>query len=52
VTARHALFVHAPLECDDTVLVQGTGGVEVFALQFAHAAGVRCIVQSSADDKL
>jgi NADPH:quinone reductase-like Zn-dependent oxidoreductase len=52
VTAWYALFVRAPLERDDTVLVQGTGGVGVFALQFAHAAGVRCIVFSSADDKL
>jgi NADPH:quinone reductase-like Zn-dependent oxidoreductase len=52
VTAWHALFVRAPLEHGDTVLVQGTGGVAVFALQFAHAAGVRCIVLSSSDDKL
>ena len=37
----HALFVRAPLERDDRVLIQGTGGVALFALQFAHAAGVR-----------
>jgi NADPH:quinone reductase-like Zn-dependent oxidoreductase len=42
----------APLEPDDRVLIQGTGGVALFALQFAHAAGVRCIVLSSSDDKL
>jgi NADPH:quinone reductase-like Zn-dependent oxidoreductase len=52
VTAWHALFVRAPLEPDDRVLIQGTCGVALFALQFAHAAGVRCIVLSSSDDKL
>ena len=52
VTAWHALFVRAPLEPGDRVLIQGTGGVSLFALQFAHAAGVRCIVLSSSDDKL
>jgi NADPH:quinone reductase-like Zn-dependent oxidoreductase len=52
VTAWHALFVRAPLEPDDRVLIQGTGGVALFALQFAHAAGVRCIVLSSSDEKL
>jgi NADPH:quinone reductase-like Zn-dependent oxidoreductase len=52
VTAWHALFVRAPLEPGDRVLIQGTGGVSLFALQFAHAAGVRCIVLSSSDEKL
>jgi NADPH:quinone reductase-like Zn-dependent oxidoreductase len=52
VTAWHALFVRAPLEPGDRVLIQGTGGVALFALQFAHAAGVRCIVLSSSHDKL
>ena len=52
VSAWHALFARAPLEPDDRVLIQGTGGVALFALQFAHAAGVRCIVLSSSDDKL
>jgi NADPH:quinone reductase-like Zn-dependent oxidoreductase len=52
VTAWHALFVRAPLKPDDRILIQGTGGVALFALQFAHAAGVRCIVLSSSDDKL
>jgi NADPH:quinone reductase-like Zn-dependent oxidoreductase len=52
VTAWHALFVRAPLEPGDRVLIQGTGGVALFALQFAYAAGVRCIVLSSSDDKL
>jgi NADPH:quinone reductase-like Zn-dependent oxidoreductase len=35
-----------------TVLVQGTGGVSIFALQFAKLAGARVIATSSSDDKL
>jgi NADPH:quinone reductase-like Zn-dependent oxidoreductase len=34
------------------VLIQGTGGVSIFALQFANAAGLRSIVISSSDEKL
>jgi NADPH:quinone reductase-like Zn-dependent oxidoreductase len=52
VTAWHALFEHTPMAPGDTVLIQGTGGVSVFALQFAHAAGLRSIVTSSSDQKL
>lgn len=37
---------------DDYVLVQGTGGVSIFALQFAAAATARVLVTSSSDDKL
>ena len=36
----------------DTVLVQGTGGVALFALQFAKLAGARVVLISSSDDKL
>ncbi|MBB5055143.1 NADPH:quinone reductase-like Zn-dependent oxidoreductase [Afipia massiliensis] len=36
----------------DTVLTQGTGGVSLFALQFAKLFGARVIVTSSSDDKL
>lgn len=36
----------------DSVLVMGTGGVSIFALQFARLAGARVIVTSSSDDKL
>ena len=36
----------------DTVVVQGTGGVSIFALQFAKAAGCRVIATSSSDEKL
>ena len=35
-----------------TVLVQGTGGVSIFALQFARLAGARVIATSSSDEKL
>lgn len=52
VTAWHALFEHTAMAPGDTVLIQGTGGVSVFALQFAAAAGLRTIVTSSGDDKL
>ena len=36
----------------ESVLVQGTGGVSLFALQFAKLAGARVILTSSSDDKL
>ncbi len=52
VTAWHALFEHTPPQPGQTVLLQGTGGVSIFALQFAKAAGLRTIVTSSSDDKL
>ncbi|MBN8910015.1 MAG: NAD(P)-dependent alcohol dehydrogenase, partial [Rhodospirillales bacterium] len=41
-----------PLQPGETVLVLGTGGVSIFALQFAHAAGARVIATSSSDQKL
>ncbi len=52
VTAWHALFEYAPLFPGDVVLLQGTGGVSIFALQFALAAGLRTIITSSSDEKL
>lgn len=52
VTAWHALFEHTAMAPGDTVLLQGTGGVSVFALQFAHVAGLHTIVTSSSDPKL
>ena len=53
VTAWHALM-HAgrPIRAGDTVLVLGTGGVSMLALQFAKAAGARVIATSSSDEKL
>jgi NADPH:quinone reductase-like Zn-dependent oxidoreductase len=52
VTAWHALFEGETAKAGDTVLIQGTGGVAMFALQFAKAAGLRPIVISSSDQKL
>lgn len=52
LTAWRALFVDARLEPGETVVLQGTGGVSIFGLQFAHAAGYRTIVTSSSDAKL
>jgi NADPH:quinone reductase-like Zn-dependent oxidoreductase len=52
VTAWHALFEHTPAIPGNSVLIQGTGGVSVFALQFAKIAGLRTIVTSSSDQKL
>jgi NADPH:quinone reductase-like Zn-dependent oxidoreductase len=52
VTAWHALFEHTPGAPSQTVLLQGTGGVSIFALQFAKAAGLHTILISSSDEKL
>jgi NADPH:quinone reductase-like Zn-dependent oxidoreductase len=52
VTAWHALFGHAGNVPGDTVLLQGTGGVSIFALQFSLMAGFRTIITSSSDEKL
>ncbi|MGQ0671587.1 MAG: zinc-dependent alcohol dehydrogenase family protein [Hyphomicrobium sp.] len=52
VTAWHALVTAGHLAAGDTVLVQGTGGVSIFALQFAKMLGTRVIATSSSDAKL
>jgi NADPH:quinone reductase-like Zn-dependent oxidoreductase len=52
VTAWNALVVAGQVKAGDTVLVQGTGGVSIFALQFAKLHGARVIVTSSSDEKL
>jgi NADPH:quinone reductase-like Zn-dependent oxidoreductase len=52
VTVWHAMFEHAKLKGGDIVLLQGTGGVSIFGLQFAHAMGIAAIITSSSDDKL
>jgi NADPH:quinone reductase-like Zn-dependent oxidoreductase len=52
LTAWTAVTASGPLRRDEVVLVQGTGGVSMFALQFAAAAGARVIVTSSSDEKL
>ena len=52
VTAWNALFVSGGLKAGDSVLTLGTGGVSIFALQFARLAGARVIATSGSDAKL
>ncbi|WP_166254956.1 zinc-dependent alcohol dehydrogenase family protein [Marinobacter salicampi] len=52
LTAWRALVVNGGLKAGDTVLTLGTGGVSIFALQFAKMMGARVISTSSSDDKL
>ncbi|UJX42949.1 NAD(P)-dependent alcohol dehydrogenase [Desulfovibrio sp. JY] len=51
VTAWNAL-AYGKIKAGDTVLLHGTGGVSIFALQFAKAAGARVIITSGDDQKL
>jgi NADPH:quinone reductase-like Zn-dependent oxidoreductase len=51
-TAWHALFEAARVQPGSTVLLLGTGGVSIYALQLAKAAGCRVIITSSSDAKL
>lgn len=52
VTAWHALVTKGRARAGETILVQGTGGVSIFALQFGLLAGARVLATSSSDDKL
>jgi NADPH:quinone reductase-like Zn-dependent oxidoreductase len=52
VTAWHALVAAGGVQAGDTVLTQGTGGVSLFAVQFARLLGARVIATSSSDAKL
>ena len=52
LTAWRALMCDGGLKPGDSVLVQGTGGVSIFALQFAKMAGATVIATSSSDTKL
>lgn len=52
VTAWHALVDEARVQPGDRVLILGTGGVSIFALQFARMLGAETIVTSSSDEKL
>ena len=51
-TAWSALVTFGNCKAGDTVLLQGTGGVSIFALQFAKLLGLRAIITSSKDEKL
>ncbi|HEY1788926.1 MAG TPA: NAD(P)-dependent alcohol dehydrogenase [Verrucomicrobiae bacterium] len=52
LTAWHALVTVGNISADETVLLLGTGGVSMFALQFAKMHGARVIITSSSDEKL
>jgi NADPH:quinone reductase-like Zn-dependent oxidoreductase len=52
VTSWRGLVVAGQVKPGDTVLILGTGGVSLFALQFAKAAGARVIATSSSEEKL
>ncbi|MGI8640208.1 MAG: zinc-dependent alcohol dehydrogenase family protein [Pyrinomonadaceae bacterium] len=52
VTAYNALYCSGSLKPDESVLLQGTGGVSIFALQLASVLGCRIIITSSSDEKL
>ncbi|MFT4704545.1 MAG: NADPH:quinone reductase-like Zn-dependent oxidoreductase [Bradymonadia bacterium] len=52
VTAWNAIAVQRSLSADETLLVLGTGGVSIFALQLAKLRGARVIITSSSDEKL
>lgn len=51
VTAWDALHSRGGLRAGETVLVLGTGGVSIFALQFAKLAGARVLATTSSDEK-
>ncbi len=51
VTAWDALHVRGRVRAGETVLIQGTGGVSIFALQFARQAGARVLAITSSDEK-
>lgn len=52
VTAWHGLVTKGNIGAGDSVLLLGTGGVSIFALQFAKIHGARAIITSSNDEKL
>lgn len=52
VTAWSALVTHGSVRAGDTVLILGTGGVAIFALQIARLLGARVIITSSSQEKL
>lgn len=51
VTAWNALYGLRPLKAGEVVLTQGTGGVSLFAIQFAKAAGATVIATTSSNSK-
>ncbi len=52
LTAWQALVIRGKVSAGETVLLLGTGGVSIFALQFAKMHGARVIITSGSDEKL
>ncbi|MBF0279129.1 MAG: NAD(P)-dependent alcohol dehydrogenase [SAR324 cluster bacterium] len=52
LTAWRSLFVEGKIKAGDSVLIQGTGGVSIFGLQFAKMVKAEVILTSSSDEKL
>ncbi len=52
LTAWSALIEEGRLKSGDSVLIQGTGGVSLFALQFAKMVGARAMVISGSEEKM
>jgi len=52
LTAWEAMINLAGIKPGETIYLQGTGGVSIFALQFAKAMGCKTIITSSSDDKI
>ena len=52
VTAWTALHCGGPVGPDSRVLLLGTGGVSIFALQIAKSLGATAVITSSSDEKL
>ncbi|RHX80963.1 zinc-dependent alcohol dehydrogenase family protein [Leptospira yasudae] len=52
LTAYTAIITHGNIQPGGTIVVQGTGGVSIFALQFAKMMGIKVIATSSSNDKL
>lgn len=52
LTSWASLISYGKLKAGDSILAMGTGGVSLFALQFAKLSGARAIITSSSDEKL
>jgi NADPH:quinone reductase-like Zn-dependent oxidoreductase len=52
LTAWNAVMTEGGIKPGDKVLIQGTGGVSLFALQFAKLAGAHVIVLSQSEEKM
>jgi NADPH:quinone reductase-like Zn-dependent oxidoreductase len=52
LTSWAALIAYGKLKAGDSILAMGTGGVSLFALQFAKLSGARVLITSSSDEKL